>query len=693
MRSDSKERVMSDILTLPVEGMTCASCVQRVERAVARVPGVAHVGVNLATERAEIELDDPQAREAVVDAIRRAGYVVPQAEFDLAIAGMTCASCVARVEKAALSVPGVQRAAANLAAETLSVTGEGDADALVRAVGEAVVRAGYDARPASAADDPQARRDAETAALKRDTLIAMALTLPLFVVEMGGHLVPPFHHWMLATVGQFPLWVAEFILATAVLFGPGRRFFSRGLAAFRAWSPDMNSLVMTGAGAAWAYSAVATFAPGLLPDGSAHVYYESAAVIVTLILFGRWLEARARGQTSQAIRKLLDLAPPSARVIRDGQEVELPLAEVTAGMFLRLRPGDRVPVDGVLREGSAHVDESMLTGESLPITKGQGDKLTAGTVNLSGTLVMEAQRVGSETVLAQIVRMVESAQGAKLPVQAAVDRVTAWFVPAVMAVALLTVAVWLAFGSGDVVTQALVHGVAVLIIACPCAMGLATPVSIMVGTGRAAQMGVLFRNGLALQALAGVGTVAFDKTGTLTEGHAVLTDFVPAPGWERDGALRLAAAAESGSEHPLARALVAAGPAPLPVAEGFAAIAGQGVRAMVEGRRVEIGSARFMGEIGVDTVPLAAEVARLAGEARSAVHVAVDGALAAVFAVADEVKPGSAPAIAALRDLGVRPAMITGDGRAVAEHVGAALGISEIEAEVLPEGKVGQSRG
>ncbi|MBW7922001.1 MAG: cadmium-translocating P-type ATPase [Rubellimicrobium sp.] len=675
-------------LSLPVLGMTCASCVQRVERAVAKVPGVAGVGVNLATERAEIELADPAAREAVLGAIRRAGYEVPQVSLTLAVDGMTCASCVSRVEKAALSVPGVDGAAANLATNSLTVTGAGDAGALALAVGAAVTRAGYDARPAAQADDPQARREAETAALRRDTVIALALTLPLFVAEMGGHLVPAFHHWLTGAVGQFPLWVAEFALASAVLFGPGLRFWSRGLAAFRAGSPDMNSLVMTGAGAAWAFSAVATFAPGLLPASAVHVYYESAAVIVTLILFGRWLEARARGQTSQAIRKLLDLAPPNARVIRDGAEVDVPLAEVMPGMLLRLRPGDRVPVDGVLREGAAHVDESMLTGESLPVRKGPGDALTAGTVNGSGTLVMEAQRVGAETVLAQIVRMVESAQGAKLPVQAAVDRVTAWFVPAVMAVAVLTMAVWLALGGDDAVTQALVHGVAVLIIACPCAMGLATPVSIMVGTGRAAQMGVLFRNGLALQALATVGTVAFDKTGTLTEGRAALTDFAAAPGWSRDEALRLAAAAEAGSEHPLARALVAAAPVPLPQADAFEALAGQGVRAVVEGQRVEVGSARFMGVLGVPVDVLADTTARLAAEGKSAVHVAVDGALAAVFAVADKVKPGAAPAIAALRRAGVRPAMITGDGRAVARAVGADLDIDEIEAEVLPAGKV-----
>ena len=319
---------MSEHLTIPILGMTCASCVARVEKAVAKVPGVAGVGVNLATERAEVDMTDPAAHEAVLGAIRRAGYEVPEARIDLAVEGMTCASCVTRVEKAALSVPGVESAAANLATESLSVTGTGDPGELAQAVGAAVSRAGYAARPAAQAEDPQARREAETAALRRDMVIAAVLTLPLFIVEMGGHLVPPFHHWLLGLTGQTPLWVAEFILATAVLFGPGLRFWSRGLAAFRALSPDMNSLVMTGAGAAWAFSAVATFAPGLLPDSAVHVYYESAAVIVTLILFGRWLEARARGQTSQAIRKLLDLAPPSARVIRDGQEVDVPLAEV-----------------------------------------------------------------------------------------------------------------------------------------------------------------------------------------------------------------------------------------------------------------------------------------------------------------------------------------------------------------------------
>ncbi|MCC7319834.1 MAG: copper-translocating P-type ATPase [Rubellimicrobium sp.] len=689
---------MGEHLSLPVGGMTCASCVARVERAVRAVPGVAAVGVNLATERAEVDLADPGARAAVVEAVRRAGYEVPVAAFALPVGGMTCASCVARVEKAARAVPGVRGAAANLATESLSITGEGDPGALAAQVAAAVTRAGYEARPLTAVrgPDPQARRAAETSALGQDTVLAAALTLPLFVIEMGGHLWPAFHHLLVARFGAFTLWLLEFGLATAVLFGPGRRFWSRGIAAFRALSPDMNSLVMTGAGAAWAFSAVATFAPGILPEGAAQVYYESAAVIVTLILFGRWLEARARGATSQAIRGLIELAPPTARVLRGEEEAEVPLALVVPGDRIRLRPGDRVPVDGLVEEGAAHVDESMLTGESLPVTKGPGDALVAGTVNGAGTVVMRAERVGADTALARIVRMVEAAQSAKLPVQEAVDRITAWFVPAVMAVAAVTVAVWLVAGGEGALTAALVHGVAVLIIACPCAMGLATPVSIMVGTGRAAQMGVLFRNGLALQSLAGVGTVAFDKTGTLTEGRAELTDFVVAPGLGREAVLRLAAAAEAGSEHPLARALVAAaraeaqagGGGPLPAAQAFESLAGQGVRATVEGRQVAVGSARFMATEGVDIAPLAPEAALLAGAARGAVHVAIDGRLAAVLAVSDPVRPGSAAAVARLDALGVRSAMVTGDSAAVAAAVAARLGIGHVEAEVLPEGKV-----
>ncbi len=679
--------------SLPVSGMTCASCVGRVERAIRKVPGVREVAVNLATERAEIGYDGPAATAAVVAAVEKAGYGVPPATVDLSITGMTCATCVARVEKAALAVPGVTRAAVNLATERATVTGQGDPAALAAAVAAAIARAGYGAAPVTAGDSgAEVAREADRAALRRDLIVAAVLTLPLFVVEMGGHLVPAFHHWLMMAVPTFPLRLAEFVLATAVLFGPGLRFWRKGLASFRALSPDMNALVITGAGAAWAFSTVATFAPGLLPPGGAVVYFESAAVIVTLILLGKYLESLARGRTSEAIRHLMRLAPDTARVVRNGSEADLALAEVRPGDLIRIRPGDRVPVDGTIIEGSSFLDESMLTGEPLPVERGPGAPVTAGTVNGTGSFLFRAERVGAETVLAQIVRMVEAAQGAKLPVQAAVDRVTAWFVPAVMAIALVTVILW-AVLTGDP-ALALVNGVAVLIIACPCAMGLATPVSIMVGTGRAAELGVLFRNGAALQALAGVATVAFDKTGTLTEGTPVLTDLVPAPGQDRAAVLRLAGAAEAGSEHPVAQAITAAARAEgaLPAAQGFEAVPGMGLRATVEGQRVEIGAGRFMAALGIDTAPLDAAAADLAQKARSPLFVALDGRLAALVAVADRLRPATPAAVAALHRLGLATAMLTGDAAPTAAAIGAEAGIDLIRAEILPAGKVAALR-
>ena len=678
-------------LSLPVDGMTCASCVVRVERALTAVPGVTSATVNLATERAEVLSAAPIDRAALVAAVDRVGYTVPSQTVDIAIEGMTCASCVARVERALTAVPGVVSANVNLATERATVTGTADAALLQNAV-ETV---GYGARlvQASATGDTEdaARKQAEEALLRRDLLIAATLSLPVFALEMGSHLFAPIHHLIMTTIGMQTSWVLQFVLSTLVLMGPGRRFYLKGYPALWRLAPDMNSLVAVGTTAAFAYSVVATFLPGLLPPGTVNVYFEAAAVIVTLILLGRFLEARAKGRTSQAISRLVGLQPRMARVHRGDTVVEVPIAEVRTGDLLDLRPGERVPVDGEVTAGDSWIDESMITGEPAPVAKAAGAAVTGGTVNQTGALTFRATAVGEATMLAQIIRMVEAAQGGKLPIQGLVDRITLWFVPVVMGLAALTFAVWLIFGPDPALTFGLVNAVAVLIIACPCAMGLATPTSIMVGTGRGAELGVLFRKGEALQALQSVRVVALDKTGTLTAGKPALTDLILAPGYDRAGVLALVASVEARSEHPIARAIVAAAAAEeltLPVVTDFASETGFGVTAMAGGVPVQIGADRYMARMGLDVAPFSEEAACLGAEGKSPLYAAIDGRLAAMLAVADPVKPTTPAAIRALHDLGLKVAMITGDNARTAQAIARQLGIDEIVAEVLPGGKV-----
>ena len=673
--------------SLPITGMTCASCVGRVERRLQSVEGVMSAHVNLAAERADIQAAEHVTRDALVDAIAGAGYGVPASEIELSIEGMHCASCVGRVERALAGVPGVTQAQVNLATERARVTGQADPAALIAAV----ETTGFTAqeRRAASTDTLSERREAEATALQRDVVIAAALTLPVFALEMGSHMIPALHHLIMDSIGMQANWLIQFALTTLVLALPGRRFYLQGFPALARGAPDMNSLVAVGTSAAWLYSIVATFAPGLLPEGTVNVYYEAAAVIVTLILVGRWLEARAKGRTSQAIQRLIGLQPRNARVLRAGALVDLPVADVVQGDVLALRPGERVPVDGTVTEGDSYIDESMITGEPVPVAKGPGAQVTGGTINQTGALRFRATAVGGDTMLAQIIRMVEAAQGAKLPIQALVDRVTLWFVPAVIAVALLSFTIWLAFGPAPALTFALVNAVAVLIIACPCAMGLATPTSIMVGTGRGAEMGVLFRKGEALQRLRDAQVVAFDKTGTLTEGRPRLTDLDLCDGFTRDAVLAQIAAVEAQSEHPIAHAIVAAAEGlDLPPATGFAGQTGYGVAADVAGTRVEIGADRYMAQLGHDVSVFAETASRLAEEGKSPLYAAIGGRLAAIIAVADPVKDSAPDAIRALQAQGLRVAMVTGDNARTAHAIARKLGIDDVVAEVLPDGKV-----
>ncbi len=680
--------------TLPIEGMTCASCVGRVERALKAVPGVRQASVNLATERASVSSDGSVSRQALEQAVRKVGYeVIAQAPLELAIDGMTCASCVGRVERALKAVPGVQQASVNLATERATV--QGDASMDPAALVAAVSKAGYDARlldRSQQADDAQAQRQGdELRMLMRDLLLAAALTLPVFLLEMGGHLIPAFHHFIAGTLGTHNSWLLQCALTTLVLVFPGRRFYQKGIPALLRAAPDMNSLVAVGTLAAYGFSLVATFVPALLPAGTVNVYYEAAAVIVTLILLGRMLEARAKGRTSEAIKRLLKLQARTARVRRDAGVIELPLEQVKVGDVIDVRPGERVAVDGEVIDGDSYVDESMISGEPVPVQKITGDKVVGGTVNQTGTLGVRATAVGGATVLAQIIRLVEQAQGAKLPIQTLVDRITLWFVPVVMGLAVLTFIVWLLFGPQPALTFGLVNAVAVLIIACPCAMGLATPTSIMVGTGRGAELGVLFRKGEALQLLKQAQVVAVDKTGTLTEGRPLLTDLQLAEGFNRADVLAKVAAVEDRSEHPIARAIVNAAQEEglsLPETTAFESVTGHGVRAQVDGQRVEVGADRFMHALGLDVATFAEAAARLGEEGKTPLYAAIDGRLAAIIAVSDPIKHDTRAAIDSLHALGLKVAMITGDNRRTAEAIARQLGIDEVVAEVLPEGKV-----
>ncbi|WP_027172239.1 heavy metal translocating P-type ATPase [Methylobacterium sp. 10] len=674
---------------LPVVGMSCASCVGRVERALAALPGASDVAVNLAAGRASLILDGDPA--SVVAAIGRAGYEVPEAVTELSVGGLTCASCVGRVERALRALDGVSVANVNLATGRATVRHAEGAVDLTNLV-EAVTAAGYEASPLDegSVGVPKDRREREASELRRDAIISAVLSAPIVVLDMGGHLIPGFGEAIQAHLGT-AAGLFQAVLATLVLAWPGQRFFRQGVPALLKGYPDMNALVALGAGTAFLYSLVSALAPQILPLGTAHLYFEAAVLIVTLILLGRALEARVKGRTGAAIAHLVGLAPTTARLIRDGRESDIPLASLRLGDIVRIRPGERIAADGVIVAGGSFVDESMVTGEPLPVRKREGDRTVGGTLNTNGGFDLRVDTIGARTVLAQIVAMVQAAQGAKLPIQALIDRVTGWFVPAVIAASLTTFVAWLAFGPSPALGVALVNAIAVLIIACPCAMGLATPTSIMVGTGRAAELGVLFRNGAALQALRDAKVVAFDKTGTLTEGRPALTDLVVTDGFEPDLVLQFAASAETRSEHPIARSIVEAagerGLSLLPV-DRFEAVPGHGVEGSVGGQAIIVGARRHLDGHGIAVAGLAQAASRLEREGKSPLYIAIDGRLAALVAVSDPIKAGAAEVVSALKARGIVVAMVTGDARGAASGVAALLGITEIVAEVLPGGKV-----
>ena len=682
---------MSKEINIDIAGMTCASCVARVEKTLRRQAGVDEATVNLATEKATISYDDTSTDPAsLAQAIHDAGYEPLVKTQELAITGMTCASCVGRVERTLRKLPGIISASVNLATEKAHIDYL-PASCSLHDIRTAIQEAGYQvAEVATTGKQEEAKSAGILDALRRDLLIAGALTLPLLFIVMAPMFIPGVDKGMTTLLSPVIRDWLEFLLATPVLFIAGRRFFRQGWAELRHLSPGMNTLVMMGTSAAYGYSLTALLFPEIFPTGTAHLYFEAAAVIVTLILLGRYFETHAKGRTSEAIKKLLQLQAKTARIIHDGEEKEVPIEAVKPNDMIVVRPGERIPVDGVVSEGSSYVDEAMITGEALPVQKTVSSEVVGGTVNKSGSFIFRATRVGADTVLAHIIKMVEEAQATKPPIQQLADRIAGIFVPAVIAAATVTFVVWLAIGPSPALNYAFVAAVSVLVIACPCAMGLATPTAIMVGTGKAAEMGTLFRKGTAIELLAKVDTIVLDKTGTLTLGQPALTDLEIIRLTESQ-VLSLAAAAESRSEHPIAQAIVNAAKEQqlrLPAVDSFEAHPGLGLTAHIEGTEVQIGADRYMRQLDIAIDELQQTAARLAEQGKTPIYCSIDGQLTAILAVSDPLKSGSREAIAHLRAMGMQIAMLTGDNRQTALAVARETGIDLVLAEVLPDQKL-----
>ncbi len=682
-------------VVLPITGMTCANCVATIERNLKKLDGVEGASVNLSSERATVAFDPAQlALDDIVARVRRAGYDVAEGEADLMIKRLSDSSDAARLEKAIAKLEGVEEVQVNFTSERARVryiptlVSQSDIRRAISAAGFEAVELGGEAEDAEA----QAR-EAEIAEQRRLLIVGILFTLPLFVLSMARSMMMVPMEWAHAR-WMNPLLM---LLATPVQFYVGRQYYIGAYKAIRNGSANMDVLIAMGSTVAYLYSVVLTFfgAP------SEEVYFETAAVIITLIRLGKFLEARAKGRTSEAIKKLMGLRAKTARVVRDGEERDLPIDEVLVGDTVLVRPGEKVPVDGVITEGRTTVDESMLTGESLPVEKGPGDPVTGATLNRQGFFRFEATRVGKQTALAQIIRLVEEAQGSKAPIQDLADRVSAVFVPIVLGIAALTFLAWFFVVPAlspsvdtPVLTRALINTVAVLVIACPCALGLATPTAVMVGTGKGAELGVLFRSGGALEQAGKIQMVVLDKTGTITRGQPAVTDVVVRdfPAGENE-LLRLAASVEKGSEHPIGEALVAeAGNRGLALSDpqGFSSETGHGVCANVDGYEVAVGNVRMMTARGYDMNGMEPVVAEFQNQAKTAMLVALDGCVVGAVAVADTVKEGSQEAIAELHRMGLKVAMITGDNQRTAEAIARQVGVDVVLADVLPEGKTAE---
>ncbi|GBF75205.1 copper-translocating P-type ATPase [Paenibacillus sp. 598K] len=674
--------------TLQISGMTCAACANRIEKGLSKIDGVEQANVNYAMERATVTYDPSQTNpEQMEQRIEKLGYATVKESVELDISGMTCAACAARIEKGLSKMPGVSAATVNYAMETAHVEYNGT-EVAIADLQQRVEKLGYKARPKQEGGDREAQRQQEVGRYRRRFLISAALSLPL-LWAMVSHF--SFTSWMYLPDLFMNPWF-QLILATPVQFYIGWPFFTGAYKALRNGSANMDVLIALGTSAAYFYSVYLSIDAALAAhSGHGHpdLYFETSAVLITLVVLGKWFEAKAKGRTSEAIKKLMGLRAKTALVIRDGQEMTVPVDDVLRGDIVIVRPGEKVPVDGEVTEGTSAVDESMLTGESLPIEKRPGDAVIGSTVNKNGRLKVKATKVGKETALAQIIKIVEEAQGSKAPIQRVADRISGIFVPIVVGIAVAAFAVWYLWVTPGELGNALEKAIAILVIACPCALGLATPTSIMAGSGRAAESGVLFKGGEHLESTHRIETIILDKTGTITKGEPELTDIL-AVGIAEEQLLRLVGAAEQASEHPLAEAIVQGirgrGVA-LPEPDAFEAIPGYGVLATVEGHEVLAGTRRLMARYEVDIDEALAEMSRLEEQGKTAMLIAIDRRYAGLVAVADTVKPTSKAAIERLKRQGLEVVMMTGDNARTAQAIAAQVGIDRVLSEVLPEGK------
>ncbi|MTI81045.1 MAG: copper-translocating P-type ATPase [Firmicutes bacterium] len=673
------------IITLKVTGMSCAACSGRIERVLNKMDGINSAQVNLALEKATVEYDtDKVSNIDIIDKIKSIGFDVQQEKVQLAVSGMSCASCSARIERVLNKSPGIFNATVNLALEKAVVEYNPEGTD-VGEIKRKITKLGFQARDIEE-DDQDREKDQRNKEIKRQRLyfiIAAIFSAPLFLFM----LVMVFQLDALTQLIIFDP-KAQFVFASVVQFIPGLYFYKDAYGSLKGGSANMSVLVALGTSAAYFYSVFVTFFGHQF--GMEEVYYESAAIIITLVLLGKMLESQAKGRTSEAIRKLMNLKAKNARVIREGKEQEIPIDEVVVGDILVVRPGEKIPVDGVVEEGNSTVDQSMLTGESVPVDKTEGDEIIGATINKLGTFKYKATKVGRDTALAQIIKIVEDAQGSKAPVQRMADVISAYFVPAVVLIAVMTFLGWYFFGDNGNFTRALINFTAVLVIACPCALGLATPTSIMVGTGKGAEYGILIKGGEHLESAYRLNAVVLDKTGTITKGEPSLTDIVVAGERSEEELLKLAASAESSSEHPLAKAIVEAAKErniSLKDAKDFNAIPGHGISVAIEKEKFLIGTAKLMADNNVDISPMKQKAAELEGEGKTAMYVGSDKQLIGIIAVADTIKENSLQAVQRMQELELDVWMITGDNRRTAEAIAQEVGITNVMAEVLPEQK------
>jgi Cu+-exporting ATPase len=672
---------MTKKTTLQVTGMTCATCAGTVEESLSKVPGVIKASVNLAAEKATVEYDPSLASEkALVDAISSAGYGMTISEVTLGLIGMTCVNCAQTIEKALRDVDGVISASVNFAAEKAVVRYNPEVVTLA-ALKKAVSDAGYQAVSTGelAEDSERKARERELRHLKMLLILSFSLAIPTFILSL---VIPS---------GNSANNLILLALATPVQFFVGWQFYAGTYRAIRNRRANMDVLIAVGASAAYIYSLLVIISTETFGK---HVYFDTAALIISIILLGRYLEARAKGKTSEAIRKLIGLQAKTAHILVEGKEVEVPVEEVAVGNIVVVRPGEKIPIDGIVTEGTSAVDESMLTGESMPVEKKEGDSVVGATINKNGFLKFHATKVGQDTVLAQIIRLVEQAQGSKAPMQRLADSVAGVFVPVVIGIAVLTFLVWYFIG-GESFTFALTAFIAVMVIACPCALGLATPTAIMVGTGKGAQNGILIKSAEALELVHRARIIVFDKTGTLTKGKPVVTDTIAVNEFAQDEVLRLAAVAEKGSEHPLGEAIVDAtrnGDQELPDPEAFESLGGRGIVARVDGREILLGNRALMDEKGVENLSVENRIQELENDGKTVMLMSVDRKLVGLIAVADTLKEDAAEAIRGLHQMGIETIMITGDNRRTAQAIAQKVGIEKVLAEVLPEDKAEEIR-